>query len=89
MDIDVESPFSPGSASDLSDLFEPPSASPPTSSLPKISRQKSKRASDSKAWQSIIGDNDKHILNKKFSKKMMNNISSGILCFERSGKTND
>jgi len=78
MDIDVESPFSPGSASDLSDLFEPPSASPPTSSLPKISRHKSKRASDSKAWQSIIGENDnKHVINKKLSKKIMNNIGSG------------
>merc|ERR1712107_848193 len=60
MDLDCDSPFSPGSASGLSDLFEPPSSSPPTSSLPRIglpgSRVKKKgRASDSIAWQSIIG----------------------------------
>ena len=69
MDIDYDSPFSPGSASDLSDLFEPPSASPPTSSLPKIGRQhKGKKASDSKAWQSIIGESDKQNHNKKANK---------------------
>jgi len=60
MDLDCDSPFSPGSASGLSDLFEPPNSSPPTSSLPRIglpgSRSKKKgRASDSSAWQSIIG----------------------------------
>merc|ERR1712107_457090 len=60
MDLGCDSPFSPGSASGLSDLFEPPSSSPPTSSLPRIglpgSRSKKKgRASDSTAWQSIIG----------------------------------
>ena len=76
MDLDCDSPFSPGSASGLSDLFEPPNSSPPTSSLPRLfliqrqiianlspsriglpgSRSKKKgRASDSSAWQSIIG----------------------------------
>jgi len=60
MDLDCDSPFSPGSASGLSDLFEPPNSSPPPSSLPRIglpgSRSKKKgRASDSSAWQSIIG----------------------------------
>ena len=77
MDIDYDSPFSPGSASDLSDLFEPPSASPPTSSLPKIARHhKVKKASDSKAWQSIIGETDKHNHNKKSGMKKI--INSGI-----------
>merc|ERR1711990_730004 len=60
MDLDCDSPFSPGSASGLSDLFEPPNSSPPPSSLPRIglpgSKSKKKgRASDSSAWQSIIG----------------------------------
>merc|ERR1719331_1160010 len=60
MDLDCDSPFSPGSASGLSDLFEPPNSSPPPSSLPRIglpgSRSKKKgRASDSSAWQTIIG----------------------------------
>ena len=78
MDIDYDSPFSPGSASDLSDLFEPPSASPPTSSLPKIARHhKVKKASDSKAWQSIIGETDKHNHNKKSGMKKI--INSGII----------
>ena len=36
MDLDCDSPFSPGSASGLSDLFEPPNSSPPTSSLPRL-----------------------------------------------------
>jgi len=70
MDMDLDSPFSPGSASDLSDLFEPPTSSPPPSSLPKISLPNSnssrnhhssskshrKKPSDSKAWQNIIGE---------------------------------
>jgi len=69
VDMDLDSPFSPGSASDLSDLFEPPSASPPTSSLPKIARpHKTKKASDSKAWQSIIGEAEKP--NKRSSRKV-------------------
>ena len=72
MDIDPDSPFSPGSASDLSDLFEPPTASPPTSSLPKISK-KSKKPSDSTAWQSIIGETDKVNHNRKSGKKILNN----------------
>ena len=75
MDLDCDSPFSPGSASGLSDLFEPPNSSPPPSSLPRLfltnrchiislsfriglpgSRSKKKgRASDSSAWQTIIG----------------------------------
>jgi len=69
--MDLDSPFSPGSASDLSDMFEPPSASPPTSSLPKISRHhKGKKPSDSKAWQSIIGESDKQNHSKKNSRKL-------------------
>ena len=36
MDLDCDSPFSPGSASGLSDLFEPPNSSPPPSSLPRF-----------------------------------------------------
>ena len=36
MDLDCDSPFSPGSASGLSDLFEPPNSSPPPSSLPRL-----------------------------------------------------
>jgi hypothetical protein len=35
IDQDNDSPFSPGSASGLSDLFEPPNSSPPLSSLPR------------------------------------------------------
>jgi len=79
MDIDPDSPFSPGSASDLSDLFEPPTASPPTSSLPKIGTKlhKSKKASDSKAWQSIIGETDKVNHNKKSGSKKNNNSGTG------------
>jgi len=38
VDMDLDSPFSPGSASDLSDLFEPPSGTPPRSSLPPLSK---------------------------------------------------
>lgn len=63
MDLDCDSPFSPGSASGLSDLFEPPNSSPPPSSLPRIaatgnksSSKKKVRPSDSSAWQSIIGE---------------------------------
>ena len=69
--MDLDSPFSPGSASDLSDLFEPPSASPPTSSLPKIARpHKTKKPSDSKAWQTIIGEADKPNGNKRSSRRV-------------------
>merc|ERR550534_1351340 len=61
MDIDMDSPFSPGSASDLSDLFEPPSASPPSSSLPKIARNSKSRKSDrQKTWQNVLGRSDKN-----------------------------
>jgi len=70
MDMDLDSPFSPGSASDLSDLFEPPSSSPPPSSLPKIalphsnssrhsishSKSQKKKVSEGRTWQSILGD---------------------------------
>jgi len=76
MDIDPDSPFSPGSASDLSDIFEPPSASPPSSSLPKIGT-KSKKASDSKAWQSIIGETDKVNHNKKSGSKKNTHSGTG------------
>ena len=83
MDMDLDSPFSPGSASDLSDLFEPPSSSPPPSSLPKISlpnlktsrhhqRSNKKKPSDSKAWQNIIGEPTKS--NRKITpRKLANN----------------
>ena len=79
MDLDCDSPFSPGSASDLSDMFEPPTSSPPPSSLPKISlpisssakQSKSfkKKPSDSRAWQSIIGESDK---GGKLARKLAN-----------------
>merc|ERR1711892_374531 len=73
---------SPGSASDLSDLFEPPSSSPPPSSLPKISlpninssrhhhKSHKKKPSDSKAWQNIIGEPGKG--NKKSTPKKLAN----------------
>ena len=84
MDIDMDSPFSPGSASDLSDLFEPPTASPPSSSLPKIGtgiRNKSKKASDSKAWQSIIGETDKHNHNRKSQRSANKQSTSGLNTF--------
>jgi len=80
MDLDNDSPSSPGSGSDLSDLFEPPSSSPPTSSLPKISlpvssrhgsRQK-KKASDSKAWQNIIGEGGKSAKKRPPPKQAIN-----------------
>jgi len=82
MDMDLDSPFSPGSASDLSDLFEPPSSSPPPSSLPKISlpnlnssrhhhKSHKKKPSDSKAWQNIIGEPGKG--NKKSTPKKLAN----------------
>ena len=81
VDMDLDSPFSPGSASDLSDLFEPPSASPPTSSLPKIARQhKGKKASDSKAWQSIIGESDKQNHNKKANSRKFPGSGELISC---------
>lgn len=53
VDMDLDSPFSPGSASDLSDLFEPPCATPPRSALPSFSKSK---ASESHQWANIIGE---------------------------------
>ena len=53
IDMDLDSPFSPGSGSDLSDLFEPPTATPPTSSIHQS------RASDSSQWAKIIGEEKK------------------------------
>merc|ERR1712130_706935 len=75
MDLDCDSPFSPGSASGLSDLFEPPNSSPPPSSLPRIGlpggRSKKKgRASDSSAWQSIIGGQSGEAKNKRKSSRI-------------------
>jgi len=76
MDIDMDSPFSPGSASDLSDLFEPPSASPPSSSLPKIARNSKSRKSDrQKTWQNVLGRSDKNINGHNATAKK--NISTG------------
>ena len=75
MDIDMDSPFSPGSAYDLSDLFEPPSASPPSSSLPKIARNSKSRKSDrQKTWQNVLGRSDKngHNGHSTSSKKAIN-----------------
>ena len=83
MDMDLDSPFSPGSASDLSDLFEPPSSSPPPSSLPKISlpnlnssrhhhKSLKKKPSDSKAWQNIIGEPGKPIQKLSTPRKLAN-----------------
>ena len=90
MDLDCDSPFSPGSASDLSDMFEPPTSSPPPSSLPKISlpisssakQSKSfkKKPSDSRAWQSIIGESDK---GGKLARKLAN--SGKALNYKMSG----
>jgi len=91
MDMDLDSPFSPGSASDLSDLFEPPSSSPPPSSLPKISlpnlnsarnhhKSHRKKPSDSKAWQNIIGEPVKS--NKKITpRKLANTGPSSKMTF--------
>ena len=88
MDMDLDSPFSPGSASDLSDLFEPPSSSPPPSSLPKISlpnlnssknhhKSQRKKPSDSKAWQNIIGEPVKS--NKKMIPRKLANTGKSSL----------
>jgi len=62
VDMDLDSPCSPGSASDLSDLFEPPKSSPPTSSLPTVPRHRrsnKQRASDNPGWMKIIGQEKK------------------------------
>ena len=78
MDIDIDSPFSPGSASDLSDLFEPPSASPPSSALPKISRHsKSRKSERQKTWQNILGGPDSHSNGQNSSSKKAINSGSG------------
>eukprot|EP00090_Calanus_glacialis_P044296 TRINITY_DN7890_c0_g1_i1.p1 TRINITY_DN7890_c0_g1~~TRINITY_DN7890_c0_g1_i1.p1 ORF type:complete len:1656 (-),score=536.89 TRINITY_DN7890_c0_g1_i1:497-5410(-) len=90
MDMDLDSPFSPGSASDLSDLFEPPSSSPPPSSLPKISlpnlnssrhhhKSLKKKPSDSKAWQNIIGEPGKPIQKLSTPRKLANTGPSSKL----------
>ena len=47
VDMDLDSPFSPGSGSDLSDLFEPPTATPPVGGA---------RPSESHHWAKIIGE---------------------------------
>ena len=62
IDMDLDSPFSPGSGSDLSDLFEPPTATPPTASVNK--------ASDSSQWAKIIGVEEKKM-------KRQNNNTQG------------
>ena len=64
--MDLDSPCSPGSASDLSDLFEPPKGSPPSSSLPTVpkhrgsGRHKVGKASDSSQWAKIVGKDMKN-----------------------------
>jgi len=66
VDMDLDSPCSPGSASDLSDLFEPPKGSPPASSLPTVpkhrgsGRHKGGKASDSSQWAKIVGKDMKN-----------------------------
>jgi len=78
MDIDMDSPFSPGSASDLSDMFEPPSASPPSSSLPKIARNSKSRKSDrQKTWQNVLGRSDKNTNGQNATAKKAINTGSG------------
>merc|ERR1712192_172790 len=85
MDLDCDSPFSPGSASGLSDLFEPPNSSPPPSSLPRIGlpggRSKKKgRASDSSAWQSIVGLGGQNIVGETNNKwKIIDDVPSSAV----------
>jgi len=55
VDMDLDSPFSPGSGSDLSDLFEPPTGTPPGPGPASASRP-----SESSKWANIIGDKQKH-----------------------------
>merc|ERR1719245_1818168 len=59
--MDLDSPFSPGSGSDLSDLFEPPTGTPPVASLPSSSlTRSSSKPSEGSQWAKILGDEKKH-----------------------------
>lgn len=60
VDMDLDSPFSPGSASDLSDLFEPPTGTPPAfTALGSGNNNKAspagKKPWESSHWAKIIG----------------------------------